>query len=94
MAGYWIVKAGPIRDAAANAAYLAHFARVAATHGGEVIAGRARIQTVEGPDFPRQFIVRFPSFEAARAAYDDPDYQASLPFAAQAFDRELSIVEG
>ncbi|NEY92225.1 DUF1330 domain-containing protein [Tabrizicola oligotrophica] len=94
MAGYWIVKAGPVRDAEAQKAYIALYTLVAQRFGAEIIAGQGRIETVEGPAFPRQFIIRFDSFETAQAAYRDPDYQASLPFAARMSDRELSIVEG
>lgn len=94
MAGYWIVRAGAVKDAEALVAYQACWALVAPRHGAEVLAGRGVIETVEGPDFPRQFIVRFPSLRAARACYDDPDYQAILPVAARAFDRQLAILEG
>ncbi|NEY91520.1 DUF1330 domain-containing protein [Tabrizicola oligotrophica] len=94
MAGYWIVKAGPIRDAEAQQAYVRLFNLVAQRYKAELIAGKGRIETVEGTDFPRQFLIRFDSFETAQAAYRDPDYQASLPFAARMSDRELSIVEG
>lgn len=94
MAGYWIVKAGPIKDAEAAQAYLALFNRVAQRYDAQIVAGRGRIETVEGPEFPRQFIIRFDSFETAQAAYRDPDYQASLPFAALMSNRELSIIEG
>jgi len=94
MAGYWIVKAGPVRDTEAQKAYGELFRRVADRYGAEVIAGRGRVDTREGPESPRQFIVRFDSFETAQAAYDDPDYQAALPIAARMSDRELSIVEG
>ena len=94
MAGYWIVKAGPVRDIEAQKAYIELYSLVAQRYGAEIIAGRGRIETVEGSDFPRQFIIRFDSFETAQAAYRDPDYQASLAFAARMSDRELSIVEG
>ncbi|WP_241741358.1 DUF1330 domain-containing protein [Paragemmobacter straminiformis] len=58
------------------------------------MAGRGQIVTIEGEHRPRQFIVWFASFEQAKACYADPEYQASLPIAARAFDRELSILEG
>lgn len=94
MAGYWMIRSSAIKDAAALQDYVAVWARVAPRFGAEVVAGRGHIETVEGSDFPRQMIIRFPSFEAAKACYDDPEYQASLPLAARAFDREMSILEG
>lgn len=94
MAGYWIVKTGPIKDQDAAQAYNEIWARVAPRFGAEILAGRGRTETVEGRHSPRQIIVRFESFETAEACYTDPEYQSSLPFAAVATDRELSIVEG
>lgn len=94
MPGYWIVKAGPIRDTEAQQAYGALFSRIAERYGAEVIAGRGKIETVEGSVFPRQFIVRFDSFETARSAYFDPEYQEAMPMIARMSERELSIVEG
>lgn len=94
MVGYWIVKAGPVKDQDALKAYNDIWAKVAPRYGAEVLAGRGQIKTVEGEHRPRQFIVRFASFELAKACYADPEYQASLPIALRAFDRELSILEG
>lgn len=78
MAGYWIVRAGAIKDAEALRAYGEIWARVAPRFGAEILAGRGKIETVEGADHPRQFIIRFASFEAAKACYEDEEYQASL----------------
>ncbi|APG87945.1 hypothetical protein SAMCCGM7_pC0746 (plasmid) [Sinorhizobium americanum CCGM7] len=95
MAGYWIVKGGPIKDQDALKAYNdIFFTSIAQRYKVEVIAGRGQVETVEGPDFPRQLILRFNSYEAALACYHDAEYQASLDLAARACDREMSIVEG
>lgn len=94
MAGYWIVRAGATKDAEALRAYGEIWARVAPRFGAEIFAGRGRVETPEGAQYPRQFIIRFASFEQAVACYEDPEYQASLPFAALAYDRDLSILEG
>jgi uncharacterized protein (DUF1330 family) len=94
MPGYWIVKAGPIKDQAALKAYNEVWVRVAPRFGAKVLAGRDQVETIKGTDYPRQLIVRFDSFEAAKACYNDAEYQASLPYAARAFDRELSILVG
>jgi uncharacterized protein (DUF1330 family) len=94
MSGYWIVKTGEIRDVEALGAYNDIFATIAKRYGAEMIAGRGRVETVEGAEHPRQFILRFESYETAKSCYDDPDYQAVLPLAARACSREISIVEG
>jgi len=94
MPGYWIVRGGEVEDIEALAAYNAIFSSIAARYGAEIIAGRNRVETVEGRLFPRQFILRFASYDMAKACYQDPDYQASLRLAARAYARELSILEG
>lgn len=94
MAGYWIVRAGAIKDAEALKAYGEIWARVAPRFEAEILAGRGKIETVEGTHHPRQFIIRFASFEQAVACYEDAEYQTSLPLAALAYDRDLSILEG
>ncbi len=94
MSGYWIVRGGDVEDRDALTAYNDIFASVATRYGAEIIAGRNRMETVEGAHFPRQFIVRFDSYETAKACYDDPEYQASLELANRAYSRELSILEG
>lgn len=94
MSGYWIVRAGVIKDAEALKAYGEIWARVAPRFGAEILAGRGKIETVEGAEYPRQFIIRFASLDLAKACYEDAEYQTSLPLAALAFDRDLSILEG
>ena len=46
----------------------------------------------------RVLIIEFPSYEQARACYDDADYQAAMRHAMEAYDpeqpRELVVVEG
>lgn len=94
MPGYWIVKGGDVKDAEALKAYNDIFASIAKRYRIEIIAGKNRVETVEGAHFPRQFILRFESFEAAKTCYAEPEYQASLELAARAYSRELSILEG
>jgi uncharacterized protein (DUF1330 family) len=94
MAGYWIVRGAEIRDTDALQEYSKLWPQIAAQFGAEVIAGKGRVETREGPQYKRQLIVRFDSYEQALACYDSPEYQPAKKFAQQAYDRELSIVEG
>jgi len=94
MAGYWIVRGAEIRDADALQEYGKLGPAIAARFGAEVIAGKGRIETREGPEYARQLIVRFESYEQALACYESPEYQVAMKFALQASERELSIVEG
>ena len=94
MAGYWIVRGSAIRDQAAADEYVKRWGAIAERYGAEVIAGKGRIDTREGEDFPRQLVIRFPSFADAVKCYEDPDYVEAMKYSSQAFDRDLSILEG
>ena len=94
MAGYWIVRGAEIRDAEALQEYGKLWPEIAARFGAEVIAGKGRAETREGPQYARQLIVRFDSYQQAVDCYEDPGYKTAMEYAHQASDRELSILEG
>ncbi len=94
MAGYWIVRGAEIKNAEALQEYGKLWPEIGARFGAELIAGKGRAETREGPQYARQLIVRFESYEQALACYDSPEYQVALKFALQASERELVIVEG
>ncbi len=75
----------------------AEYIKVASTsipaHGGVFIARGGRYQQMEGKDYPRNVIARFPTFEDALACYNSPEYQAVVPIATSASDRSVTIVE-
>lgn len=91
--GYWIAN-NVIHDAAAYEAYKAANAAPFARHGGRFLV-RAGQQTIaEGEARPRTVVIEFPSYAAALACYDDPDYHAALALRASIADGTLIIVEG
>lgn len=94
MAGYWVVRGSAIRDQAAADEYVKHWGPIGQRYGAEVIAGKGAIDTREGENYPRQLVIRFPSFEDAVKCYEDPEYVKAMAFSSKAFDRELSILEG
>jgi uncharacterized protein (DUF1330 family) len=94
MAGYWVVRGGEIKDPSALATYSELWPPIAARYGAEIIAGKGKFETREGPDYPRQLIVRFDSYQQALDCYEDQEYQAAKELVHRAYDRELSIVEG
>ena len=95
MAGYWIVRSSAIENQAAFDEYARRWGPVAQKYGARYLAGReGGHETREGDDLPRVLLVEFPSYDEARACYDDPDYQAALPYARDAYaHRDLIIVE-
>ena len=95
MAGYWIVRSSAIENQAAFDEYAARWSPIAQKYGARLLTGSGGAhETREGDDLARVLLLEFPSYEQARAAYDDPEYQAALPFARDAYARrELIIVE-
>ena len=94
MAGYWVIRGSDIRDENALKQYAGLWTEIAERYGAEIIAGRGAVETREGPHFPRQLIVRFDSYQQAVDCYDDEQYRIAAEFARQAYERELSILEG
>lgn len=62
-------------------------------HGGEFIARGGRFVQFEGRQRKRNVVARFPSVEAAEAAYNDPRYQEAVVLAKAASERELMVIE-
>jgi uncharacterized protein (DUF1330 family) len=48
----------------------------------------------EARNTSRVIIAQFPSYEMAKACYEDPAYQEARQFASQASKRDLLIFEG
>ena len=94
MAGYWVVRAGEIRDQDAFDEYVRRWPAMVEKYHARTIASRKRHETKEGSAPARVTLVEFPTYEDALACYEDPDYQEALAFVQQAGERELVIVEG
>ncbi|RVT85245.1 DUF1330 domain-containing protein [Rhodobacteraceae bacterium CCMM004] len=92
MSALWIAHV-EVTDPDRYAKYAAVASEVIPAHGGTFIARAGRYVQLEGRDRARNVVARFPSVEAALAAYNDPRYQAALADAHAASDRDLVIVE-
>lgn len=62
-------------------------------HGGEFIARGGRFVQFEGKARGRNVVARFPSVDAAEAAYNDPRYQEAVKLAKAGSEREVMVVE-
>ncbi len=62
--------------------------------GAKFIVRHGQQQIVEGTSRRAQTVIEFPSYEAALAAYRDPEYQAAAKFRHDAAKGDLVIVEG
>ncbi|MGD2042725.1 MAG: DUF1330 domain-containing protein [Acidimicrobiia bacterium] len=92
MAGMWIVHVD-VKDDDRYADYVKQSTQVASQYGGEFIARGGRYQQKEGREYPRNVIVRYPTFERAVEAYESDEYQAILGNALESSERHLTIVE-
>jgi len=94
MKGYWLILGGEVFDQAAQQEYGRLWGPIAERYGAMVIRGAAAPELREGRDTARVLVVEFPSYAAARACYEDPDYEAARVLALKASRRDLLLFEG
>ncbi len=92
MSALWIAHVR-VSDPDRYVLYAARATEIIPAHGGQWLVRAGAYETMEGPDFPRQVVARFPSLEAATGCYHSPEYQAAMALAAGAAERQLVIVE-
>lgn len=92
MAGMWIVHVD-VKDDDEYAEYIKGSSGVVAANDGEFIARGGRYEQKEGKEYPRNVLVRFPTYEQAIEAYESDEYQAIVGIAKEASDRMVTIVE-
>ncbi len=75
--------------------YASQTVALAEKAGGKFLVKGGDYQMVEGDDPGiRQVLVEFPTRQMALDWYHSPEYQAILPIALRASERELFIVDG
>ncbi len=92
MAAYWIAHVD-VHDEDKYGEYIKVASVVIPEHGGEFIARGGKFVQFEGKARKRNVMARFPSIEAAEAAYNDPRYQEAVVLAKAASERELMVIE-
>ncbi|QJF53004.1 DUF1330 domain-containing protein [Roseobacter ponti] len=63
-------------------------------HGGRFLVRGGASEAPEGSPYERHVIVEFPSYEAACAAYNDPEYLEVAKIRRDNSDSTIIIVEG
>ena len=91
--GYWIVN-NIVHDTESYKRYQAANASPLKRHGGTFLVRAGTQETREGTTFPRTVVIEFPSYTAAVACYEDPEYQAAVALRAEVAEGNLVIVEG
>jgi len=82
-----------VTDPESYGAYASRATGAIAAHGGVFLVRGGPYEQLEGPDRPRNVVVRFPSLQAAHDCYHSAAYQEALRHAKGAAERELVIVE-
>jgi uncharacterized protein (DUF1330 family) len=93
MTAYWIAHV-TVTDPTAYAGYQAVAPAAFAAHGASFLARGGQATVLEGPDATRHVIIAFPSYAAAVACYNSPEYQAAKAKRDGACTAHVVIVEG
>jgi uncharacterized protein (DUF1330 family) len=94
MPAYVVFTREKTRDAAPLEEYRPLGKAVAKKHGVIFRAYKGRHEVMEGPSTEAVFILEFPTFEAAKAWYQSPEYQAASEHRHRAGDYRVIITEG
>ena len=92
MGALWIAHVD-VTDDEKYAEYIKIASVVIPDHEGIFIARGGKFVQFEGRERGRNVVARFPSVEAAEAAYNDPRYQEAVKIAKVASERELMVIE-
>ncbi len=91
--GYWIGRVD-ISDPDQYAKYIEANAAPFARYGARFLVRSGRFENPEGSCRARNVVIEFPSYEAALACYESPEYQAAKALRIPASEADLVIVEG
>jgi uncharacterized protein (DUF1330 family) len=94
MKGYWLILGTEVTDQKAQAEYNRLWAPIAEKYQARLNPTTVPPLLKEARDTARVIIAEFPSYDLAKACYEDPAYQAAREFALQASKRDLLIIEG
>jgi uncharacterized protein (DUF1330 family) len=91
--GYWIARVD-VHNAEAYKNYVAANGPPIARFGGRFIVRGGQFENPAGTSRSRNVVIEFPSYEAARACWASPDYQAARAKQEGGAEMDIVIVEG
>ena len=74
--------------------YVARDTPIMERHGARFIVRGGESETPEGEDMGRHVVIEFDSFEAAKAAYHDPEYQEAAEIRRRCAESTMILVKG
>ena len=83
-----------VRDPEAYKEYVERDTPILKRMGGRFIIRGGQSKQFEGELFERHVVIEFPSYEAALAAYNDPDYQEVAKIRQRTANSAIVVVEG
>lgn len=91
--GYWIGHI-TVRDPEAYREYVERDTPIIEGFGGRFIVRGGESVVPEGETLERHVVIEFPSYAAAREAYDSPEYQEVAEIRRRTADSVIIVVEG
>ncbi len=91
--GYWIGRVD-VDDVEQYMKYVAANAAPFAKYGARFLVRAGQFTNPEGSSRSRNVVIEFPSYEAALACYDSPEYQAAKALRDPVSSADLVIIEG
>ena len=90
----YIIAHVTVNDPEAYKEYVVRDTPILQSHGGRFIVRGGAGKVPEGEPFDRHVVIEFPSYEAALAAYHDPEYQEVAEIRRRTSKSTITIVEG
>jgi len=91
--GYWIARVD-VRDPEAYKAYVAANGAAFAKYGARFLVRAGAFENPEGTARGRNVVIEFPTYEAALACWDSPEYKAAMEKRLGHAEVDMVIVEG
>jgi uncharacterized protein (DUF1330 family) len=91
--GYWVAHVD-VQDAEAYKDYVASNGVAFAKFGGRFLVRGGQFQALEGSSRSRNVVIEFPSYEAALACWNSPEYKAAKAKQRGGATIDMIVVEG
>lgn len=91
--GYWIARVD-VHDAEGYKGYVAANAAAFAKYGARFLVRGGAFESVEGTPRARNVVLEFPSYEAALACWNSPEYREALALRLPYSEADVIVIEG